>query len=110
MADKQDYMQLSEHCFGICETLKTAIQGKNADDLNESVRTALEDLERCVRSRSLVRWRSQTHSGVYAKSRGLSGKRQKHHILNITRRSSMSTCRRSKRYPVLSGSSMKTST
>jgi hypothetical protein len=48
MIDDEDSGQLSEGCFSICEVLKTAIQGKNADDLNESVKTALEDSKRCA--------------------------------------------------------------
>ena len=48
MVDDKDSVQLAEYCFDVCEALKTATQGKNADDLGESVRTALEDSERCV--------------------------------------------------------------
>jgi len=48
MIDNKDFVQLSEYFFDVCEMLKTAIQGKNMDDLNEPVRTALKDLERCV--------------------------------------------------------------
>ena len=43
-----DYsVQLSDYCFGVCEALKDAIQ-EMAGDLNESSRTTLENLERCV--------------------------------------------------------------
>ena len=45
MIDNDHYVQLSEYYSNICETLKIAV---NADDLNESVRIALEDLERFV--------------------------------------------------------------
>ena len=48
MTDNKDSVQLSEHCFNACEVLKTAVQGKNPDDLSESVRKALQDLGRCV--------------------------------------------------------------
>ena len=48
MIDDKESVQLSEYCFNVCEVLKGAVQGKNADGLNESVRGALEDLERCV--------------------------------------------------------------
>jgi len=48
MVDDKDSVQLSEYCFNVCEVLKTTIQGRDADSLNESVRAALEDLERCV--------------------------------------------------------------
>ena len=41
----EEAVQLSEYCFNACETLKTAIPG---DYLNESVKTALDDLNRCV--------------------------------------------------------------
>lgn len=46
--DNKDSVQLSKFCFDACETLKSAIQGKNAEDLNESENLATEDLERCV--------------------------------------------------------------
>ena len=46
MIDDKDSVQLSEYCFNVCEVLKTAVQGRNADSLDESVRVALEDLER----------------------------------------------------------------
>jgi hypothetical protein len=46
MIDNEDAVQLSEYCFTTCETLKTAISGKNADDLGEFVIPALEDLKR----------------------------------------------------------------
>ena len=39
-------MQLSEYCFNVCDVLKTAIQGRETDSLDESVVVALEDLER----------------------------------------------------------------
>jgi len=48
VVDNEDCMQLSEHCFDICMALEPAIQGRSADDLSESLRTAIEDLERCV--------------------------------------------------------------
>lgn len=48
MIDNSDSVQLSEYCFNMCEALEPAIEGRNADDLNESVRRAFEDLERCV--------------------------------------------------------------
>jgi len=46
--DSKDSVQLSEYCFSICEAVKTVVQGKNTDDLDESVRVALEISERCV--------------------------------------------------------------
>ena len=48
MIDDQDSIQLSEYCFNVCEVLDTAVQGMNTDSLSESVRAALDDLERCV--------------------------------------------------------------
>jgi hypothetical protein len=54
MVHDKDSVQLAEYCFDVCEALKTATQGKNADDLGESVRTALEDSERCVHWASIL--------------------------------------------------------
>jgi hypothetical protein len=102
MADDEDSVELSEYCFSLCEALKTAIQGKNADDLNESVRMALEDSERCVdwpRSNSCL-YPYQTTSGLRAKSNGLSGRGRTHQISNATR--ARITSWRSKRYSSLS--------
>jgi len=48
LIDDKDSVQLSEYCFNVCGVLKTAVQGRDADDLDESVRLALEDLGRCV--------------------------------------------------------------
>lgn len=48
MIDNRDSVELSDYCFNVCEVLKTAIQGKSVDNLDEPVRKALEDLERCV--------------------------------------------------------------
>jgi len=48
MTDDEDSIQLSDYCFDVCKELKTVIQGRNADSLDESVRAALEDLGRYV--------------------------------------------------------------
>ena len=48
MIDNEDAVQLSEYCFTACETLKTVISGKKADELSEFVMAALEDLKRCL--------------------------------------------------------------
>lgn len=48
MIDSKYSVQLSEYLFNVCEVVKTAIQGKNADDPNESVKKALENLERYI--------------------------------------------------------------
>ena len=41
-------MQLTECCVTVCETLENMIQGKNAGDLDESERMAVEKLEKYV--------------------------------------------------------------
>jgi hypothetical protein len=46
MVNDEDAVQLSEYCFGASETVKAAVSGKNSDDLNESVKMALDDLRR----------------------------------------------------------------
>ena len=46
MINDKDFVQLSESCSNVCEMLNATIRGKNAEDLNESVRTSLEDSER----------------------------------------------------------------
>ena len=48
MIDDEDFVQLSEYCFNVCVALAPAIRGNNVDDLNKSVRGALEELEWCV--------------------------------------------------------------
>ena len=48
MTNNGDSAHTSETCFDMCETLKPTTQGKNANDLDESVRTTPEGLERCV--------------------------------------------------------------
>ena len=48
MANDEVALKLSEHCFDACEVLNTAGLGENADVLSESVKVALEDLERYV--------------------------------------------------------------
>jgi len=48
MIDDKDSVQLSEYCLNVCDVLKTVVQGKDMESLNESVRAALGDLEKCV--------------------------------------------------------------
>ena len=48
MIDKKASMKLSEHCSNVCETLKTKTQGRNTDDIEESVRMGPGNLERCA--------------------------------------------------------------
>ena len=64
--------QLAEYCFNAYEALNTAIQGKNRDDLNESVGIALKNLERCVCSPWPYTF-FQATPGLQAKSSELSG-------------------------------------
>ena len=52
MVKNEFSVQLSEECFNVCETLKTKIPGGNVEDLSESVRIILEDLEECVDSQT----------------------------------------------------------
>lgn len=46
MTDNEDALQLSRCCFDACEALKAAILGKNADDLDESMKVAMKDIEK----------------------------------------------------------------
>jgi len=48
MINSEDSVLLSGYCFDVCEALSATIQAKNADNLDGSIRTALEDLERWV--------------------------------------------------------------
>jgi len=48
MIDNKDCVQLCSYLCNVCLALKTATQGKDADDLSESERMGLKDLERCV--------------------------------------------------------------
>ena len=48
MIHNEDCVQLSRYCFNVCMALDTAIQGTDVDNLNKSVKVALEDLERCA--------------------------------------------------------------
>ena len=48
MIDNAGSIQLCECCFDVCEALGTAIQGKDVNGLNQTVRTTLEGFERCV--------------------------------------------------------------
>jgi len=48
MINKKDSAKLSEFCFGMCGTLNTAIQGRNADELSDTMKVALMEIERCV--------------------------------------------------------------
>lgn len=48
MIDDEDSVQLAEYCFSVCGMLDTVAQGSDTDDLDQSVRTGLGGLERCV--------------------------------------------------------------
>jgi len=50
MIDDDDFVGLAEDCIKICEVqLRPGIEGKNVDDLSNSVHAAIADLEGCVR-------------------------------------------------------------
>ena len=44
MANEQDYVKLGLFCADICEALRRGTNGKELDDLNESVRGAINQL------------------------------------------------------------------
>jgi len=105
MIDDKDSVQLSEYCFNVCGVVKTAIQGKNAGDLNESVRMALAlgHLGRCVD----LPWIYLLHPyqatlGLCATSSGLSEEGPACHASNTTRPRLRGTSWRSKRSSALS--------
>ena len=50
MIDSKESVQLAEYSFYVCGALDTAIRGRDAEGLDESVRTAVEDSKRCVGS------------------------------------------------------------
>ena len=50
MIDDKESVRLAECSFDVCEVLDTAIGGRDAEDLDEPVRTAVEDSKRCVSS------------------------------------------------------------
>ena len=56
MLGNKDAVQLSEYCFDACGELKAMILWKNVDDLNKSVKMALEDLRRYVGELWPRRW------------------------------------------------------
>jgi hypothetical protein len=102
MIDNEDSVQPPEDCLSVYEAPKTAIQGKNVDDLDRSVRIALEDSERCVGwSRSCPLPHRET-PGLRAKSSGVSGKGRTYPTSNMIRAELKGTSWRSKRYSPLS--------
>ena len=46
MINSKDFLHLSKYCFNVCEVLDAAIRGKNTENPNGSVTTALEDSKR----------------------------------------------------------------
>ena len=48
MVNERHSIKISRYYLDMCETLKTVLQGRNANDLDESARMAPEDLEGCV--------------------------------------------------------------
>ena len=48
MIGKKNPMELSECCLEMCKTLNAVIQGRNADELNESTKVARMEIEKCV--------------------------------------------------------------
>ena len=104
MVNGEDSVLLSEYCFNVCEALNATIQGKNANDLSECVRTALEDLGRwveCPLPRACLP-PNRFDLGLCVKSSGISGGGRIGHALNTARTRLRSTSWRSKRYSRLS--------
>ena len=48
MIDNKESVQLAECSFDVCEALDSAIGGRDAENLGESTRTAVEDSKRCL--------------------------------------------------------------
>ena len=44
MANKSDYVELGLACANVCKALDRGMNGKKLDDLNESVREAINEL------------------------------------------------------------------
>ena len=108
MIDDKDSVQLSEDCFSVCEALKVAIRGNNPDNLDESIKMALEDSKRCVywpRPRLLP---YQEAPGLHAKSSGLSGGGRTCHTVSMARARLRGTSWRSEGYSLLSTHSAQT--
>ena len=50
MINDGDFVELAQDCINICEVLRVGIEGKNIDELSNSVKRAIEDLKGCVHS------------------------------------------------------------
>lgn len=48
MINKKDSAKLSDFCFEMCETLNAAIQGRDGDELSDTIKVGLVEIERCV--------------------------------------------------------------
>jgi hypothetical protein len=49
MINKQEYIELGLFCAEICKALNREMYGKKLDDLSQSVREAIDQLETCVK-------------------------------------------------------------
>ena len=45
MANKQDYVDLGLSCVDICKALERGMDGRELDELSQSVRDAIDDLK-----------------------------------------------------------------
>ena len=54
MANEQDYVDLGLSCADICKALKRGMDGRSLDDLNKSVRDALNQLTTWVESTTRI--------------------------------------------------------
>ena len=50
MINERDYVELGLSCADICKALERGMDGKKLDDLNQSVRDAIDQLTTCVKS------------------------------------------------------------
>jgi len=92
MINDKDFVQLSESCSNVCEVLNATIQGKNVEDLNESVRTTLEDSERYFNLHGSVCLSYRVSPGFCVKSSGLSEGGRARRTPNMGKKTSRATC------------------
>ena len=87
LSHNKDSVELSEFCSNMCETLKTAMQGKGGDDLSEPASMGLKELERYIDYPSPTTRLYQTStSGLHPKLSGLSRGGRTHHTPSTIRR------------------------
>ena len=60
MANKEDFVDLGVYCADICTALERGVDGKELDKLSDSMREAIEELERWVEPAVHIS-RSSTH-------------------------------------------------